>query len=84
MSTLELVLTLLTSGSLIGNITQFFSIKASRNKAQYDADNAHIRNLQMVIELQSQEIKRLSERVAALEKSRDEEREERLKQHADN
>lgn len=67
MNTLEIILTALCGVSGIGNIAQWVSLKAIRQKAGYEAENVHIESLQKVIELQAAEIKRLQERQEQLE-----------------
>lgn len=67
MSTLEIILTVFTTLFGAGNIWQFVTVKSMREKAQYDADNAYIKNLENVINLQAEEIRRLQERQAYLE-----------------
>lgn len=67
MNTLEIILTALTTMSGALNIGQWFTIRSAKQKAQYDADNAYIKNLENVIHLQAEEIKRLQERQEYLE-----------------
>jgi hypothetical protein len=67
MTTLELVLSVITALSGFGNLTQWVNLRALRDKARYEADNAHIDSLKKIIELQQQEIIRLQERQKELE-----------------
>lgn len=67
MTKLEIILAVLTAMSGLGNLTQWVNLRAIRQKADFEADNAHIDNLKSVIDLQADEIKRLQERVKELE-----------------
>lgn len=79
MTTLEIILSVLTGLSGLGNLTQWLNLKAVREKANYEADEAHIQNLKSVIDLQADEIRRLQERVKELEDTA-EERERRFEE----
>lgn len=68
MNWIEIILSVVGSASITGNIVQFVTMRETKAKAHYEADNAHIAALQRVIELQSEEIRRLQERVEKLEK----------------
>lgn len=76
MTTLETILTFITAVSGLGNLTQWVSIRALRDKARYEADNAHIESLKTIIEMQANEIKRLQDRQRILE-----DRIEKLEKH---
>ena len=67
MTTLETLLTIITALSGIGNLGQWVTIKSMRRKAEYEAEDTHIESLKKIINLQAEEIKRLSKRVEDLE-----------------
>ena len=67
MTTLEMLLTIITALSGIGNLGQWVTIKSMRQKAEYEAEDTHIESLKKIINLQAEEIKRLSKRVEDLE-----------------
>ena len=67
MTWIEIILSVVTSASVMGNIVQFVTLRETKAKAHYEADDAHIESLKKVIELQSEEIRRLQERVEKLE-----------------
>lgn len=67
MTTLETILTILTPLLGLGNLAQWVNLQATKDKARYEADNAHIESLKRIIELQADEIKRLQERQKLLE-----------------
>lgn len=67
MTNLDIILAIIAALSGLGNLTQWVNLRAARQKATFEADNAHIENLKMVIEIQSDEIKRLQDRVKELE-----------------
>lgn len=67
MSHLEILLGIITPLLGLGNIAQWVNIRALRDKAKYEAENAHIESLKRIIELQAAEIKRLQDRQKELE-----------------
>lgn len=67
MTTLEMILSILTALSGIGNLTQWANLRAMRNKATYEAEDVHIQVLNKTIVMQADEIKRLQERQKVLE-----------------
>lgn len=67
MTTLEIILSIFTVLSGATNLGQWVNIKALRDKAKYEADDAHIEALKKVIDLQAEEIRRLEDRVRRLE-----------------
>lgn len=67
MTTLEILLSILTALSGLGNLGQWVNLRAMKDKARYEADDAHIEALKKVIDLQAEEIRRLEDRVRRLE-----------------
>lgn len=67
MNWVEIILSVLGSASIMGNIVQFYTLRETKQKARYSAENVHIESLQKVIEMQSNEIRRLEARVEKLE-----------------
>ena len=67
MTTLETLLTIITALSGIGNLGQWVTIKSMRPKAEYEGEDTHIESLKKIINLQAEEIKRLSKRGEDLE-----------------
>ncbi len=67
MSVLEIILSIFTAASAMGNITQWANIRALKDKSRYEADAAYIENLLTVNRALTAEITRLQERIKALE-----------------
>ena len=67
MSVLEIILSIFTAASAMGNITQWANIRALKDKSRYEADAAYIENLLTVNSALTAEITRLQERIKALE-----------------
>lgn len=67
MTYLEIILSILTALSGIGNLTQWANLRALRNKSHYEAEDVHIQVLNKTIVMQADEIKRLQDRQQYLE-----------------
>lgn len=67
MSVLEIILSIVTAASTLGNITQWVNLRALKDKSRYEADAAYIENLVTVNNELTKEITRLQERVKQLE-----------------
>lgn len=67
MTNLEIILTFIATLSGIGNLSQWTNIRAMRAKSRYEAEDIHVQVLKQTIEMQSEEIRRLQERVRDLE-----------------
>lgn len=68
MTSLEIILTIITALLSGTNILSIITIKSYKKLKKFESDNKEIDNLKMILELQKQEIDRLSERVQKLEK----------------